>query len=704
MFTNKLLVLGTWVLSVALPGAAGMLTGQAELPAQADAAPPLLPSATGHVDRYGDPLPAGAIVRLGTVRYRFQNHGLAFLPDGQTVVSAKHGGAIQLWDVRTGRLLREIDRGQFQVGHSGLSLSRDGRRLAVAGSLTEADGSGWRSAVRVFDIASGKELRTFEAAVRQGFNSVVLAPDGEILLTLNRDGILRVQEVTTGAELLQHTFPGDVMAHLALSVDGSMLALASGPNTHKILVWKWQTPEEPREFKSGDRCSRVTFSPDGKLLAACDDADPTVRVWKVPSGRLLHKLELPDLARYWYFDVAFAPDGKTLAASGQTNERSAVHLWEASSGKFLRRLEGGGSRLAFSPNGQLLVCGLQVWDLAAGKELSGNDEAHRGPIERLVTGANGLVVTASFGKSIRIWNAATGQQLRQLTQEGWIRAVALSPDGSKVVSSSLGDDAVCVWEVATGRQIYKLPGHGRSGGGGALVFTPDGKSFLSWGDDMYLRQWDMRTGKAVFEYAIRPTGVRVFTEDDDSMERERAMMSPDGIRGGVFTPDARQLVVKAGKMFVFETASGKELWNFPMESRFIISQAISPDGRSLLTSDSGKSVQTKLPDGTIQRTTAMNHPVTLYELATGGVRKQLTLPEQGAGPVAFSADGKWFAAASSRPGEHIRVWDASGQEVWSVEGFPGPVRSLAFMPDGKRLVAGLEDSSALIWDLTQKRR
>jgi WD40 repeat protein len=271
------------------------------------------------------------------------------------------------------------------------------------------------------------------------------------------------------------------------------------------------------------------------------------------------------------------------------------------------------------------------------------------------------------------------------------------------VSNCLGDDSVSLWEVATGRQIFKLPGHGRLGGRRAAVFTLDGKSFLSWGDDMYLRKWDVRTGKALSEHAIRPTGVRVFTEDDDPMERDRAMLF-DGVNSGLFTRDAKQLVLQTmTKVFVFDTDSGKEPRSFAVDSGMLIAQAISPDGKSLLASALAKSVPTKLPDGTTQFSSPMSHAVTLWELTTGGVRKQLTLPERGAGPVGFSSDGKLFAAASYQPGTHLRVWDALGKEVWATKGFPGIVRSLAFTPDGKRLVSGMDEGSALVWDLTQKR-
>jgi WD40 repeat protein len=318
-----------------------------------------------------------------------------------------------------------------------------------------------------------------------------------------------------------------------------------------------------------------------------------------------------------------------------------------------------------------------------------------------VTGGQGLVVTTGNDNTIRIWDVATGMQKRRFDEEGWIRAIALSPDGAKIVSNCLGDDSVSLWDVRTGRRIFKLPGHGRFGGRRAAGFTPDGKSFLSWGDDMYLRKWDVRTGKALSEHAIRPTGVRVFTEDDDPMEREMAQLR-GGPSSGLFTRDGKQLVFQTiTRVFVFDTDTGKEVRSFPVDSGIVIGQAISPDGKSLLASAWGKSVETKLPDGRRQ----MSHPmkaVTLWEIATGVVRKQISLHEQGAGPVAFSADGKWFAAASYQPETHLRIWDALGREVWTAKGFPSIVRSLAFTPDGKRLVSGMDDGWAFVWDLTQK--
>src|SRR5262249_27899251 len=388
-----------------------------------------------------------------TVRYRFNSAASAFLPDGKTVVSAENGGGIKLWDARSGRLLREIDTGNFTTswgGSGGFALSRDGKRLAVSGSVHGDDKAGWRSAAAVFGLASGKVVRIIERLPLEGVNGLTMSPDGKLLFTLDRKGKVRVEEVETGAELLTEQFPGDVIASMTLSPDGSMLALGTGPNTHKILVWKWQTAEEPREIKSGwHRGRAVVFSPDGKVLAECSNSEPDVRVFDVASGRLLHKLEQPDLEAHGNYHVAFSPDGKLVAAYGGRSNTNATILWDAATGKFVKQLDFGGA-LAFSPDSSLLVAGSRVWDFVTDKELSANPEAHRAPVERMVTGKE-IVVTTGTDNDIRIWDAAAGKQRLRIPHSGWIRDIALSPDGSKLASSSLNDNSVSIWETATGK-------------------------------------------------------------------------------------------------------------------------------------------------------------------------------------------------------------------------------------------------------------
>ena len=69
------------------------------------------------------------------------------------------------------------------------------------------------------------------------------------------------------------------------------------------------------------------------------------------------------------------------------------------------------------------------------------------------------------------------------------------------------DDTLRVLDSRAGREIYHLPGHGEFGIRRLLGFSSDSRSLVSWGDDYYLRVWDMKTGKARLEHPIRPKGI-----------------------------------------------------------------------------------------------------------------------------------------------------------------------------------------------------
>src|SRR5262249_7947044 len=143
-------------------------------------------------------------------------------------------------------------------------------------------------------------------------------------------------------------------------------------------------------------------------------------------------------------------------------------------------------------------------------------------------------------------------------------------------------------------KIYSLPGHGQYGGRRAVAFTPDGKQILSWGDDFYLRKWDIATGKAVFEHRLQTTGGKLPAADAGEQERLWEIM----VGEGAFTPDGKTFVLDVNNQFhVFDLATGKDLHQIDNEGSHVISMAISPDSKMLLASAWCKPVVTKLPDG-----------------------------------------------------------------------------------------------------------
>jgi len=663
---------------------------------------------SGNVDRQGDPLPPGAVARLGTVRFRtgssFGFAGLGFLPDSKTIVTAagdRH--ALQLWNATTGQMLREINTGKLSIFC--FALRPDGKQVAVAGRLDDEKDPFTPAALGIWDVASGKQAGDFQrSGADVGYAMMTFTPDGKLLLSLGGNGILRIAEAATGVELLRHKFPaGEGWQCFALSPDGSEVALGAAGSPY---LWRWQAAEEPRQLKvSENGGGLLAFSPVGKMVAASDGLpDGGIRILEAATSRLLHKLEVPDVDRHWPNSLVFSADGKTLIAS--TNPHASMHFWDAATGKHLRRFDQGANHLTVSPDGRLLAgtagdC-VRVWDLSTGKLLDANEEAHEDTISQIAAVGN-IVATAGNDNTTRVWDAVTGNQRIKLTHaDRFFGGVALSPDGSRLVTSG-HDDTVSLWDTATGRLIYKLPGHGRIGFRGRVGFTSDGKYFLSFGTDLYLRKWDAATGKAVLEHAIRPEGLKI-PEDENGIDLQR-LLNETSLQNGSVSPDGRLLLLStAFKVYVFDAGTGREVYQVPNEGGYIVSFAASPDSRMLVASATGKTIETKLPDGRTQLSQAKNHLICLWDLATRQMRKQILLPDGGAGPVAFSPDGKLFAAATGEPDRRIRLWDvADGKEVGSIQGFRGRVHALAFAAGGSRLVSGMDDTTALVWDLKDKR-
>ena len=173
-------------------------------------------------------------------------------------------------------------------------------------------------AVRVWDVASGKEIRTFQAHANS-IHGMAFSADGKLLATASEDMTARLWRVGTWEEVRRFT-NDKRLESVALSRDGRLLA--TGAHNGPVQIWDMATGQKLHVLRGhAGIVFDVAFSPDGKTLGSAGDR--TVRLWDVVSGRstlsLLGHTEPVT-------SVAFTPDGNALAAGGRDR---TVWLWRA---------------------------------------------------------------------------------------------------------------------------------------------------------------------------------------------------------------------------------------------------------------------------------------------------------------------------------------------------------------------------------------
>lgn len=386
----------------------------ASLPIARSADPPK----SGRIDSSGDPLPEGALARLGSTRFRHAGTitCLAFAPDGKSVATGSVDVTIRLWDRKTGEELRRFDG--HRGGVTAIAFSPDGKRLASSGH----DG-----AVRVWDTANARELYTL--AEQQFRTPLAWSPDGKSLVSATRQGMIQFSDAETGKSLRQLPKQRNPISGLALSPDGKRLATAGLETV--VRLWDVESGKELRQLPNAHRGTSLALSPDGKLLAMTK-ALAAVAVCEVDSGKIVHEFQLPDSGRP-FGRMAFSPNGMFLAA---VCGDQSVRVWGLGSGKELRSLDAFGFAIAFSPDGQTLAANgrgfsLRFWDLGQNKETPTPPGHHHAVLAlAFLPDRTNTLVSAGGDGTIRLWDAAKGKELDRMTEPGvQFGSIAVADDG-----------------------------------------------------------------------------------------------------------------------------------------------------------------------------------------------------------------------------------------------------------------------------------
>jgi WD40 repeat protein len=656
--------------------------------AEADAKAP------ARTDPRGDPLPAGALLRIGTVRYRSGPvNAAALAPDGKTLATASARG-ITLWEVASGRPLHRLRNSgvpyEFSANQALLCFSPDGQRLVSLAEVILSPPYGRRPVVRVWDVSTGEEVARFdlpafalpEETERWGLlpaRYVWFTPGGKELGVVLRDGVVRFLDPSSGKETrhweigqsLREAYPG-----VATSPDGKLLSVADARDGRAILLFDVATGRRVRRLAVASKPEVVTFSPDSAVLAVADDG-PAVRLFDVATGKESGSFAASapgaEESLQGSLALAFSPDGKTLYAGSRTGPVLRWRLPAAEAVPPMARAtvndpdarSPAATGIFPSPDGRSVTTVgwrddlIRHWDAATGKEIPPPDGFSGRVCCRLSPGAWRVAVGDSAGK-LALFETATGRLSRVLRAEGPVVATLCWSADGKTLATGQGDDTVRLWDVASGREVHvlRLPRNRDPSATDSLAFSPDARRLLV--SRQKLRMFDVATGRELW-----------------AGSHSGAVLSPDGQTVAACANDGLVLLDAATGGVRATHRIGDRVPGLPFEAEL----AFAPDGRLLAVSH---------PDGSIR----------LHDTKTGEVHSPFrTLSGGRTSTPCFSPDGKWLAVVS---GGELRLWEV----------FPGiELTRLAVSDDCKEpelgpglrtVVAPTVDGTVLVWDLASR--
>jgi serine/threonine protein kinase len=306
--------------------------------------------------------------------------------------------------------------------------------------------------------------------------------------------------------------------------------------------------------------------------------------------------------------------------------------------------------------------------------------------------------------------AAPGEILCLAEHQGWVRCVALLPDGRRALSG--GDDATLrLWDLTGRRELCRFAGH--SSAVMSVAVTPDGRRALSGGWDGLLCLWDLDTGrqlgridgpwKAVKAVAVAPGGRRALSGSDDRLlhlwdletGRELARLAghTDLVQSVAVAPDGRRALSGSddNSVRLWDLDAGQELRRYDGHTDTVTSVAFSPDGRWFVSGSSDTSVR-------------------VVDVETGRELRRLRGHTNWVNSVAVSADGRQVLTGSGGevsdgrfrdgPDTTVRLWDvAGGKELRRYHGHLASVTSVALSADGAFAVSGSLDKTVRAWEL-----
>jgi WD40 repeat protein len=473
---------------------------------------------------------------------------VAFSSDGKYALSAG-GNALVYWDIKRGELIFNVESTGNTVWAA--AFSKDGKYIVMC-----IESYGVPDTINIIDVKKKIILKTFPAAEGR-IRAVAFSPDGKSIISGSgdnkKDSQLRVWNAASGELKKTFSFRLPVQS-VAFSPDGKYAAAGT---YEEVAIFEVATWEKKRTIKGVKDAQLVVFSPDSRFLAYTNNREYIhgveshivgIEIVDMASGERIRRLSrdaeqvrsaafsstrheiIASGIRLSHWDMnigkraratflkdssgkavildAVSPDAKYAIEYYLDNDIRGIRLWDISTEKMVHQFPKGGTSVElvrFSHDGRYLLTGswdgeLAIWDLYNRRKVNTFLGKHRERVTSLAFSPDGKFAfsgSVSDDGTIKMWDVATGSEVKTFTEAKAVTSLDVSPDGKYLLSGGYSgkEFPVILWNIDTGLKVKTFKGHAYIVN--TVAFSHDGKYALSGDFDHAIKLWDITAGKEV---------------------------------------------------------------------------------------------------------------------------------------------------------------------------------------------------------------
>ncbi|HEX2620704.1 MAG TPA: WD40 repeat domain-containing protein, partial [Phototrophicaceae bacterium] len=466
---------------------------------------------------------------------------------------------------------------------------------------------------------------------------------------------------------------------------------ASSTRSKSLYLWDIETGQQLADLQGHtDVVTSVVFDPLNPYLAVSGGRDQSIKLWDLSKKELVARI----FTESDVLSLDFSPDGQTIAAGFQResgNTTAFIRLYQlgqlrsvgtltATDDKAVipdaPRLETSGHTddvltVAYSPDGQQLGSGggatdgsIILWDVVTHVPVM-NLEGHTSAVRSISFNASGSrLLSGSSDQTLRLWDIRSAEVIHDFIAHPGEGAVAVYGPHDRTILS--GDDAstLRLWDIQSGLTMQELTGH--TGVIMAVDLSSDGKRAISGSDDKTIIIWDVVNGTNLFTINAQSGTVTTLK----------------------FLPGDQQFVAAGdrGGLASWDVATGAQLQTFsrPTENE------LSVTARGINSLDVSK-------DGTLMVAGGNDTRVSVWDLKTGQMLRQIDGESSAIKAVAISPDGTMIAAGLQNG--NVLLWTIDGEPIKTFKGHTRTIVGVQFSVDGKSVLSGALDASLRLWDI-----